>query len=159
MLLIGSTVLPAFAASTNDNIPYWFTIGASQKNGYSSPRDRTTTNTRNSWKVKKYSLGMKQRLNIAQAVFEKQNVILLDEPTNAIDDDGIQMIYKLIQKEKERGALIIIATHHEDDLRAMSDIILKMNKGLVRIKKSPSDNRWGVKLIYLTGRMILHQDI
>ena len=69
------------------------------------------------------------------------------------------MIYKLIQKEKERGALIIIATHHEDDLRAMSDIILKMNKGLVRIKKSPSDNRWGVKLIYLTGRMILHQDI
>ena len=72
---------------------------------------------------------MKQRLNIAQAVFEKQNVILLDEPTNAIDDDGIQMIYKLIQKEKERGALIIIATHHEDDLRAMSDIILKMNKG------------------------------
>ncbi len=39
------------------------------------------------------------------------------------------MIDKLIQKEKERGALIIIATHHEDDLRAMSDIILKMNKG------------------------------
>ena len=76
MLLIGSTVLPACAASTNDNIPYLFTIGASQKNGYSAPRDRTTTNTRNSWKVKKYSLGMKQRLNITQAVFEKQNVIL-----------------------------------------------------------------------------------
>ena len=64
---------------------------------------------------------MKQCLNIAQAVFEKQNVILWDEPTHAIDDG--------IQKEKERGALIIIATHHEDDLRAMSDIILKMNKG------------------------------
>lgn len=51
MLLIGSAVLPAFAASTNDNISYSFTIGASQKNGYSGPRDRTTTNTRNSWKV------------------------------------------------------------------------------------------------------------
>lgn len=50
MLLIGSAVLPAFVASTNDNIPYWFTIGASQKNGYSAPRDRTTTNTRNSWR-------------------------------------------------------------------------------------------------------------
>ena len=72
---------------------------------------------------------MKQRLNIAQAVFEKQNVILWDEPTHAIDDDGIQMVYKLIQKEKECGALIIIATHHEEDLKTMSDIILKMNKG------------------------------
>lgn len=80
-------------------------------------------------KVKKYSLGMKQRLNIAQAVFEKQNVILLDEPTNAIDDEGIQDVYKLIREEKERGAIIIIATHHLDDLKQMCDITIKMHKG------------------------------
>ncbi len=80
-------------------------------------------------KVKKYSLGMKQRLNIAQAVFEKQNVILLDEPTNAIDDEGIQDVYKLIREEKERGAIIIIATHHLDDLRRMCDVTMKMHKG------------------------------
>lgn len=58
-------------------------------------------------KVKKFSLGMKQRLNIAQAVFEKQKIILLDEPTNALDNDGVQLIYKLLKEEKERGALVV----------------------------------------------------
>lgn len=72
---------------------------------------------------------MKQRLNIAQAVFEKQTVILLDEPTNAIDDEGIQDVYKLIREEKERGAIIIIATHHLDDLKQMCDITIKIHKG------------------------------
>lgn len=52
-------------------------------------------------KVKKFSLGMKQRLNIAQAVFEKQKIILLDEPTNALDNDGVQLIYKLLKEEKK----------------------------------------------------------
>lgn len=52
-------------------------------------------------KVKKFSLGMKQRLNIAQAVFEKQKIILLDEPTNALDNDGVQLIYKLLKKKKK----------------------------------------------------------
>ncbi|MEG7730060.1 ATP-binding cassette domain-containing protein, partial [Listeria monocytogenes] len=59
-------------------------------------------------KVKKYSLGMKQRLNIAQAIFEKPAVILLDEPTNAIDDQGIELINQLLLEEKKRGATIII---------------------------------------------------
>ena len=67
-------------------------------------------------KVKKFSLGMKQRLNIAQAVFEKQKIILLDEPTNALDNDGVQLIYKLLKEEKERGALVVITTHHKEDL-------------------------------------------
>ncbi len=55
-------------------------------------------------KVKKFSLGMKQRLNIAQAVFEKQKIILLDEPTNALDNDGVQLIYKLLKEERKRCA-------------------------------------------------------
>lgn len=80
-------------------------------------------------KVKKYSLGMKQRLNIAQAVFEGQELILLDEPTNALDDDGIRLIYDVVKKEKERGAIIIIATHHKDDLESMCDVLLKMQEG------------------------------
>ena len=51
-------------------------------------------------KVKKFSLGMKQRLNIAQAIFENQKIILLDEPTNALDEDAVQLIYKIIREEK-----------------------------------------------------------
>ena len=68
-------------------------------------------------KVKKFSLGMKQRLNIAQAIFENQKIILLDEPTNALDEDAVQLIYKIIREEKSRGATIIVATHHKEDLK------------------------------------------
>lgn len=80
-------------------------------------------------KVKKFSLGMKQRLNIAQAVFEKQKIILLDEPTNALDNDGVQLIYKLLKEEKERGALVVITTHHKEDLKEICDVVLKMTEG------------------------------
>lgn len=80
-------------------------------------------------KVKKFSLGMKQRLNIAQAVFEKQKIILLDEPTNALDNDGVQLIYKLLKEEKERGALVVITTHHKEDLEVICDVVLKMTEG------------------------------
>lgn len=80
-------------------------------------------------KVKKFSLGMKQRLNIAQAVFEKQKIILLDEPTNALDNDGVQLIYKLLEEEKERGALVVITTHHKEDLEEVCDVVLEMTEG------------------------------
>ena len=80
-------------------------------------------------KVKKFSLGMKQRLNIAKAVFEKQKIILLDEPTNALDNDGVQLIYKLLKEEKERGALVVITTHHKEDLEEVCDVVLKMTEG------------------------------
>ena len=80
-------------------------------------------------KVKKFSLGMKQRLNIAQAVFEKQKIILLDEPTNALDNDAVQLIYKLLKEEKERGALVVITTHHKEDLEEICDVVLKMTEG------------------------------
>ena len=80
-------------------------------------------------KVKKFSLGMKQRLNIAQAVLGKQKIILLDEPTNALDNDGVQLIYKLLKEEKERGALVVITTHHKEDLEEICDVVLKMTEG------------------------------
>ena len=87
-------------------------------------------------KVRKFSLGMKQRLNIAQAIFEKQTIILLDEPTNALDEDGVQLIYQLIREEKERGALIVVATHHEEDLKEMCDTILKVSEGRLYEKQA-----------------------
>jgi len=82
-------------------------------------------------KVKKFSLGMKQRLNIAQAIFENQKIILLDEPTNALDEDAVQLIYKIIREEKSRGATIIVATHHKEDLKEVGDVILKIAEGKI----------------------------
>lgn len=78
---------------------------------------------------------MKQRLNIAQAVFERQKIILLDEPTNALDKDGVKLIYKLIREERSRGALIVIATHHESDLRELCDKIFVMSEGKLNEKQ------------------------
>ena len=82
-------------------------------------------------KVKKFSLGMKQRLNIAQAIFENQKIILLDAPTNALDEDAVQLIYKIIREEKSRGATIIVATHHKEDLKEVCDVILKIAEGKI----------------------------
>lgn len=82
-------------------------------------------------KVKKFSLGMKQRLNIAQAIFENQKIILLDEPTNALDEEAVQLIYKIIREEKSRGATIIVATHHKEDLKEVCNVILKIAEGKI----------------------------
>ena len=82
-------------------------------------------------KVKKFSLGMKQRLNIAQAIFENQKIILLDEPTNALDEEAVQLIYTIIREEKSRGATIIVATHHKEDLKEVCDVILKIAEGKI----------------------------
>lgn len=82
-------------------------------------------------KVKKFSLGMKQRLNIAQAIFEKQKLILLDEPTNALDEKGVGLIYDIIREEREKGAVIVIATHHKEDLEELCDVVLKIDEGKI----------------------------
>ncbi|MEG0978583.1 MAG: ABC transporter ATP-binding protein [Oscillospiraceae bacterium] len=80
-------------------------------------------------KVRKYSLGMKQRLNIAQAIFEKPDIILLDEPTNALDEESVNRIYKLLFEERDRGANIIIASHSKEDLKHLCDVTLRVVDG------------------------------
>ncbi|KMY41451.1 multidrug ABC transporter ATP-binding protein, partial [Bacillus sp. FJAT-27445] len=60
-------------------------------------------------KVKRYSLGMKQRLGIAQAIMEKPKLLLLDEPTNALDKKGINLILDILKTEKENGTTIVVA--------------------------------------------------
>lgn len=80
-------------------------------------------------KFRKYSLGMKQRLGIAATVMEHPDIIILDEPTNALDSDGVQMVKRILQKEKERGALILISCHDLDILKELSDVIYLMNVG------------------------------
>ena len=80
-------------------------------------------------KVKAYSLGMRQRLSIAQAIFEKPELLLLDEPTNALDENYINKVRKILLKEKDRGAIVIIASHNKDDLRILADEIISMSDG------------------------------
>ncbi|XHU80934.1 ABC transporter ATP-binding protein [Peribacillus simplex] len=80
-------------------------------------------------KVGKFSLGMKQRLSVAQAIFEKPDILLLDEPTNAIDEEGVMLVYQILKEEKEHGALILLTSHHKQDLEALADEYVKMDNG------------------------------
>ena len=80
---------------------------------------------------KKYSLGMKQRLSIAQAIMEHPDVIMLDEPTNGLDEDGVRQIRELILEEKARGALILLASHSKEDLSLLADHLFRMDAGVL----------------------------
>lgn len=80
-------------------------------------------------KVAKFSLGMKQRGAIAQALFEKPSLILLDEPTNAIDQKGVIQIREILAEEAQRGATIILASHNPEDLNVLADEIIDLSEG------------------------------
>jgi len=87
--------------------------------------------------VAKYSLGMKQRLAIAQAVMEKPQLILLDEPTNALDPDAVIQFKKMMEEEKSRNVCIIIATHNHQDIDELFDEKIYLNSGRVeRVEKN-----------------------
>ena len=80
---------------------------------------------------RKYSLGMKQRLAIAQAIMESPDVIMLDEPTNGLDDSGVKLIRNLIMEEKRRGAIVLLASHNRDDIRALADKLYHIESGVL----------------------------
>ncbi len=82
-------------------------------------------------KYKKYSLGMKQRLGIAAAVMESPAIILLDEPTNSLDADGVEMVKRIVNEEKSRGATIVISCHDAAILSGLSDIIYTIESGKI----------------------------
>lgn len=79
--------------------------------------------------VKKYSLGMKQRLAVAQAIMEKPDYLFLDEPTNALDKDGVSLIRKIILEESKRGAIVLIASHNDEDIKELCGKIFYMAEG------------------------------
>ena len=81
--------------------------------------------------VRKYSLGMKQRIVIAQAIMEKPDILLLDEPTNGLDEKGVEQIREIILAEKERGALVVLASHNKEDIEQLADYVYKVEDGKV----------------------------
>lgn len=95
---------------------------------------RVGLNPNDSRKYRKYSLGMKQRLGIAAAIMERPDLILIDEPTNALDDDGIKQVCEIMRQERARGALIIFACHDAEIVRDLSDEVLKVNAGHIERK-------------------------
>lgn len=77
---------------------------------------------------RKYSLGMKQRLVFAQAIFEDQKILMLDEPTNAMDDSGVQMVRDILL-ERKKDSIILIASHNREDIDLLADEKYRVSNG------------------------------
>ena len=82
-------------------------------------------------KVEKYSLGMKQRLGIAAAILGSPDIILLDEPINAIDGEGVEEIRSLILSLKNEKRIIIVACHDKEEMNLLADEIVHLRDGRI----------------------------
>ena len=80
-------------------------------------------------RIKKYSLGMRKRLLIAQAIMEAPDILVLDEPTNSLDAGGVDMLYKVVEDAKKRGATVFVASHYKEDIETLCDVTYEMKEG------------------------------
>ena len=83
-------------------------------------------------KVGKYSLGMRQRLGIAQAIMEKPRLLVLDEPFNSLDADGVDDMRKLLMEYAEGCNTILLCSHNKDDIDILCDKVYMMEKGQIK---------------------------
>ena len=81
--------------------------------------------------VGKYSLGMRQRLGIAQAIMEDPEILILDEPMNGLDNAGVQDIQALLLELKAQGKTILLASHNHEDIAALCDTVHEMDGGVL----------------------------
>lgn len=81
--------------------------------------------------VKKYSLGMRQRLGLAQAIMENPDILILDEPMNGLDKEGVADMRKYLLELKENGKTILIASHSSEDIEILCDTVCEMDKGVL----------------------------
>lgn len=82
--------------------------------------------------VSKYSLGMRQRLGIAQAIMEDPEFLILDEPFNGLDKHGVEDIRKLLLELKKQGKTIILSSHNREDINILCDTVYEMDAGKIQ---------------------------
>ncbi len=93
--------------------------------------------------VKKYSLGMRQRLGIVQAIMENPKVLILDEPFNGLDVDGVEQVRKILKDMRSEDRIIFLSSHIREDIEILCDEVFSMEKG---------------KLVSLTSQESLSKD-
>ena len=83
--------------------------------------------------VRKYSLGMKQRLGLAQAIMENPDLLILDEPFNGLDKDGVKEMREYLLSYKEQGKTILICSHSAEDISVLCETVHEMDKGVINM--------------------------
>lgn len=81
--------------------------------------------------VRKYSMGMNQRLGIAQALMENPGILIMDEPFNGLDNQGVREVRKLFMEQREQGKLILICSHNKEDIDLLCDEVYEMDAGRI----------------------------
>lgn len=82
-----------------------------------------------------YSLGMKQRLALVQAFMEDPEVLILDEPMNSLDSEGVALVRDLLKNKKEEGKLVILSSHYKEDIDYLCDHVFLMEAGMIKNDK------------------------
>ena len=86
--------------------------------------------------VAKYSLGMRQRLGIAQAIMEEPELLVLDEPFNGLDKHGVEDMRKILLELKSQEKTILLASHNEEDIRILCDRVFEMDGGILKEREA-----------------------
>ena len=81
--------------------------------------------------MKSYSLGMKQKIGIIQAIMENPDILILDEPFNALDQESVELLRNILLKFKNQGKLIIVTSHHKDDIEAICSRVIHLEDGKI----------------------------
>ena len=85
--------------------------------------------------VGKYSLGMRQKLGIAQAIMEKPKILILDEPMNGLDNESVAVVRKILKEQAENGATIILASHNREDIDVLCDKVYTMDHCVIECER------------------------
>lgn len=111
-----------YLASINNNLDEKYILELLERFNLTKDRNKL---------VKFYSLGMKKKLGIIQAIMENQRLIILDEPTNGLDKKSKLIFYDLMKELKEQKKIILIASHIDSDIKEIADRVIKIDKGKI----------------------------
>lgn len=125
---------PAFLKNLNGlkNLGYLYMLNHKMNKNYlRSLMEKVGLDPSSKKKVGKYSMGMKQRLAIAQTIMDSPDILILDEPMNGLDNSGVQDIRKLLLELKAEGKTILLASHNKEDIEVLCDEVYEMDKGIL----------------------------
>lgn len=125
---------PAFLAdySGKNNLEFLYELRHKRNSEYIKQiMQKVGLDYSNKKKVGKYSLGMKQRLSLAQVLMEEQPILILDEPMNGLDRQGVSDVRELIMDEKKKGKIILLASHNSSDIEYLCDQVYELENGKI----------------------------
>ena len=105
--------------------------GKIEKQGILNAIESVGLDPNNKEKVRNFSLGMKQRLGVAQAIMENPELLILDEPMNSLDKSGVILIRELIMSLKQEGRIILITSHNSEDIDYLCDYVFEIKDGKI----------------------------